>query len=304
MDLEVEEFLFERAINTFLLLVWCSTPQYRSTISVTAGSVALFIASSEVKTGLFSLKTNLKDLSRMKTGRLKSLEDYQARFAEEWFEKFFYKFFGSIGGLRVATGAASFRGIDSARRTLMTESKRELAIVDFLAKALSYKPELATRSNCEAAFEHDVLGHGQLFYRPIGAKQVATAADPARSSMVHKGLKKTKFGNLWDECPDSIVALYVFRDLLSADREKLFSDRRILIRLDEDSNLQSKMQLCLRRYETIMRGLEGGKREIRQFKNWRFMTISQPAPTRSLPKFSAEQQAQVEKTFPRPSEKK
>jgi hypothetical protein len=292
-----QQFPFERSINTFLLLVWCAVPRHQPTINVTASALALLVTCSDVvstsKPGLSSGKSVLL----LRSKRTKSLAALRARFQEPWFERFYNNFAEPNGGLRLSLGAASMLSLDSSRRATLKECKRELAIVEFLAKSLRYNSNMANWTGYSVAFENDVLCKGREFYRNIGSKQKANANDAARAP--HKGLKPSRIASLWGESTDTLVLLFVMRNVLDAKKQRLFSEPGFLPRLQNDKKLRKELQLCLRRYETIMQGLESGAREAKPIRRWRIIKVSRTAPMNSLPQFTAAQLEQVRLHYPK-----
>ena len=148
-DEQQEEFRYQRALNLYLFLIWCIKPgtQTKPTnLTLVAASAAMQL-------------TFLKTLgqSRLQGGSFKGRVPLRQRLDTDWYGQVDDCFIRPIGGLRQAIDAPSRRSEDRLREQTYKQLNRELAMVDYIAKALATDPRFVTRASVKKALQSDVL---------------------------------------------------------------------------------------------------------------------------------------------------
>ena len=280
-DEQQEEFRYQRALNLYLFLIWCIKPgtQTKPTnLTLVAASAALQL-------------TFLKTLgqSRLQGGSFKGRVPLRQRLDTDWYGQVDDCFIRPIGGLRQAIDAPSRRSEDRLREQTYKQLNRELAMVDYIAKALATDPRFVTRASVKKAFQSDVLCLGPTFYKPVKKKRKDGQEQQARRGEEVSHLSPKKIDDLWDKAPPTIILLYALKDLLGTAPEKFFRSDDLLRKLDEDTAFLARLRAALRLYDAIATGfVQQVGSNINAAKAWRPVVVTS-GPTVEMPSFNDNQ---------------
>jgi hypothetical protein len=278
-ETEVEQFPLQRAVYTFLLLVWILFPNRRKNFHATASSLALRVT--------FTSTSNIENPNQVVlTARVfQRLEQLEAGLSRPWYRKFYENFVVPIGGLPQASGAVSFKSMDTKRKSMFADCITELALVEYLVKASKHNSALATRGNTIKAFAHDVLGT---------EKRLNRAVTKRRGS----GLKKSTVEKYWDSAPDFSVFLYLARSLAGPLVHKFFSNKTILKRLNQDRAFIEELKEIFTIYEGIICELERVTPGSKAVLRWRMFRCPVVADSAKFDAFDTAQMRRILQVFP------
>ena len=198
-DLKKEEFKFQRAVHLYLFLIWCikpGKPENPPHMRYIAASAALQLT--------FAVTDKNEELTAKSNSNLSAL---QARLGRNWYQQFHAQFIEKIGGLKNAINAPHRSSEDQLRMDRYSGNERELAIVEYIAKAISVDLTYADRPRVFAGFQRDVLLKGDAFYRKMGEKRKEATGRAKQQNGFAPTISGTAFDNHWDGAPRTIVLL-------------------------------------------------------------------------------------------------